>query len=70
MKASWPMDTDLPDVLFLGLTARHLLLAAPGLTAVVVGTWLLVAHVIPVWAGVAGLLVVAGLSFVAVTEEP
>ena len=70
MKASWPMDTDLPDVLFLGLTARHLLLAAPGLTAIVVGTWLLVAHVVPVWAGVAGLLVMGGLSFVAVTENP
>jgi hypothetical protein len=47
MKATWPMDTDLPDVLVAGLTGRHLLLAAPGVTGVVVGTWLLVAHAVP-----------------------
>lgn len=70
MKASWPMDTDLPDVLFLGLTARHLLLAAPGLTMIVVGTWLLVAHVIPAWVGIAGLVLLGGFSFVLVAENP
>jgi hypothetical protein len=70
MKAPWPMDTDLPDVLFLGLTARHLLLAAPGIAAIIVGSWLLVAHVIPVWAGLVGLLLLGGISFVLVAENP
>jgi hypothetical protein len=70
MKATWPMDTDLPDVLLAGLTGRHLLLAAPGVTAVVVGTWLLVAHAIPLWAGLLGLVVVGGLTLLIVTDNP
>jgi hypothetical protein len=70
MKATWPMDTDLPDILIAGLTGRHLLLAAPGMTTVVVGTWLLVAHAIPLWAGVLGLLVVGGLTLLIVTDNP
>ncbi|HLI57068.1 MAG TPA: hypothetical protein VKY26_08575 [Actinomycetota bacterium] len=64
------MDTDLPDVLVAGLTGRHLLLAAPGVTGVVVGTWLLVAHAIPLWAGLLGLAVVGGLTLLIVTDNP
>ena len=70
MKVPWPMDTDRPDELVAGLTAHHLLLAAPGLTTAVVGTWLLVAHVIALWVGILGLAVVGSLTVLVVAGNP
>lgn len=70
MKAPWPMDTDQPDTLVLGLTAHHLLLATPGIVLFVVGILLTLSHAIPKWAGVTSLVLVGAMSVGLVIDNP
>src|SRR6266478_6214474 len=65
-----PADTDLPDTLVLGLTSRHLLLAAPGAAAIFLGALLGALGVIPLPAVAVGVLVVGAATAGVVACNP
>ncbi len=70
MSVPMPTDTDLPDTLVLGLTARHLLLASPGVALIFLGGLLGVTGALPGPVVLVGVVVVAAATAFVVLCNP